>query len=208
MELVVYGYRYSVYLRIVRLVLAEKGLTAAHVEVNPFAPDAPNPHPFGRVPMLDHDGFTLYETTAIARYLDEAFPGPALQPSAPEARARMAQAIAITDAYAYWPLVRQVFAHAVFRPAIGEPPDPATIADGMAAAPRVLAALDAIAAGGLTLSPHTPPDLAALHLAPMLAAFLQAPGTAPLLAGAPHLQAWWQTMATRPSLAETDPGLP
>ncbi len=27
-------------------------------------------HPFGRVPVLEHDGFKLYETQAILRYLD------------------------------------------------------------------------------------------------------------------------------------------
>ena len=41
MPLVLHGYRYSVYLRIVRLALAEKGVGYDRVEVNPFAPDVP-----------------------------------------------------------------------------------------------------------------------------------------------------------------------
>ena len=80
MPLVLHGYRYSVYVRIVRLALAEKGVAYDRVEVNPFAPDVPASylalHPFGRVPTLVHDDFALYETGAITRYVDRAFAGP------------------------------------------------------------------------------------------------------------------------------------
>src|SRR5689334_25046846 len=99
MSLVLHGYRYSVYVRIARLTLAEKGVAYDRVEVNPFAPDPPASylalHPFNRVPTLVHDGFVLYETGAITRYIDRAFPGPALQPTGPHALARMDQIIGI-----------------------------------------------------------------------------------------------------------------
>ena len=104
MSLVLHGYRYSVYVRIARLALAEKGVTYDRVDVNPFAPEVPASylalHPFGRVPTLAHDGFTLYETSAITRYIDRAFAGPALQPGDPRALARMDPVIGIADAYA------------------------------------------------------------------------------------------------------------
>jgi glutathione S-transferase len=119
MALILHGYRYSVYQRIARLTLAEKGVAYEQTEVNPFAPDVPAAylalHPFGRVPALVHDGFALYETAAITRYIDRTFPGAALQPAEPRALARMDQIIGVVDAYAYWPLVRQVFSHRVFR---------------------------------------------------------------------------------------------
>ena len=41
MSLVLHGYRYSVYVRIARLALAEKGVAYDRVEVNPFAADVP-----------------------------------------------------------------------------------------------------------------------------------------------------------------------
>src|ERR1700740_3393553 len=98
---VLHGYRYSVYLRTPRLTLAEKGVVYDRVEVNPFAPDVPAAylalHPFGRVPALIHDGFALYETAAITRYIDRAFAGPALQPAEPRALARMDQIIGVVD---------------------------------------------------------------------------------------------------------------
>jgi glutathione S-transferase len=41
MTLILHGFRYSVYVRIARIALAEKGLTYEHVEVDPFGPDVP-----------------------------------------------------------------------------------------------------------------------------------------------------------------------
>jgi glutathione S-transferase len=211
MALTLFGYRYSVYTRIVRMVLAEKGLRATLVEVDPFTDPLPEGyrdlHPFGRVPALQHGPFRLYETTAICRYLDEALPGPPLQPADPRDRARMAQVVAVADAYAYWPLVRQVYAHAVFRPAEGLPGDPDRVAEGLAAAPVVLATLDAIAAEGRVLD-GSGVTLADLHLAPMVAAVAQAPAGADLLARHPALDRWWSWMSQRPSLRATESGLP
>lgn len=68
----------------------------------------------------------------------------------------MQQVISIADCYAFRPLVLQVYAHRVFRSQEGLPPDESAIAAGLAAAPKVLAALDTIAAEGLTLSPPLP----------------------------------------------------
>lgn len=118
----------------------------------------------------------------------------------------MAQVMGIVDAYGYWPLVRQVYSHAVFQPAQGEPGDPREVAAGMAAAVRVLGALEAIAAEGLVLS--GPVTLADLHLAPMVAAFVQAGEGAAALSSRPALAAWWAGMRARDSMRATDPGLP
>jgi glutathione S-transferase len=205
MPVVLHGYHYSVYNRIARLALAEKGVAYDRVEVNPFAADRPAAylalHPFGRVPTLVHDGFVLYETGAITRYIDRAFPGPALQPTNAQALARMDQIIGIVDSYGYWPMVRQVFSHGVFRARTGQPADTAEIERGLAASAKVLAALDPLVADG-------PITLADLHLAAMMAYFTLAPQAADQLAHHPRLKAWWQRIEARPSLAATDPGLP
>src|SRR5258707_6321376 len=106
MALVLHGYRYNVYNRIARLTLAEKAVSYERVEVNPFAPDVPAAylalHPFRRVPTLVHDGFALYETAAITRYVDRAFPRPSLQPAAPHRLAPIDPIIAVVDSYGYW----------------------------------------------------------------------------------------------------------
>jgi glutathione S-transferase len=211
MTVVLHGYHYSVYVRIARLTLAEKGVAYERVEVDPFAPDVPRAylamHPFRRVPALVHDDFTLYETGAITRYVDETFPGPRLQPEAPRERARMTQIVSIVDAYAYWPMVRQVFSHSVLRPRVGEPVDLFEIGRGLEGSARALGALEALAAAGAFLIGDQL-SLADLHLAPMMAYLVAAPEGRQLLPKYPKLSRWWQAMQQRPSLAATDPGLP
>lgn len=211
MNPILHGYRYSVYVCIARLVLAEKGVEYGQVEVDPFAPEVPADylalHPFGRVPALVHGDFALYETAAITRYIDRAFAGPALQPGQPRVLGRMDQIIGIVDAYGYWPLVRQVFSHRVFRPAVGRTADEAEVAQGLAAAAKVLGALEALASAGPFLTGSTI-SLADCHLGAMIAYFTAAPEGTALLERHLRLAAWWRHVGRRPSFGATAPGLP
>ena len=142
MKVELHGYRPSVYSWIARLALHEKGVRYEWVEVNPFADDMPQDylamHPFKRVPTLVNGKFVVFETNAITRYIDEAFNGPTLQPLKLEHRARVSQILSIVDSYAYWPLVRQVFSHGVFRPRLGRPTNQSEYQEGLSctAGPR------------------------------------------------------------------------
>ncbi|EHK58024.1 glutathione S-transferase family protein [Allomesorhizobium alhagi] len=210
MAVTLHGYSYSVYLRIARMTMLEKGVAWSHVEIDPFADEIPADYlalnPFGRVPTLDHDGFVLYETTANTRYIDDAFDGPSLQPEAPRERARMNQIIAIADSYGYWPMVRQVFSQRVFN-AQRRTPDEAVIAEGLTRSRKVLAALESIAGGGDFLVGDRL-TLADVHLGAMTAYFTVADEGAAALGDYPKLSAWWVAFRNGKSLAETDPGLP
>lgn len=211
MPLTLHCYKYSVYAWIARMALQEKGVPFDWIEVNPFAEDVPESyralHPFVRVPTLVDGDFVLYETGAITRYVDEAFEGPPLQPGAARDRARIGQIVSIVDSYAYWPLVRQVFAHGVMGPRIGRPSDPAEVARGMAAAPRVLHALNALAAGNPYLVGNAV-SLADIHLAPMIAYFNEAEEGRALFGRYDKLSRWWDAVAARPAFAATRPELP
>jgi glutathione S-transferase len=203
------GYRYSVYLRIARVVLEEKSVAFTHVEVDPFA-EVPEwylgLHPFGRVPVLRHGEFTIHETAAITRYVDAAFGGESLAPLEARAAGRMQQVIGIVDSYGYRPMVRQVFAHAVFRPRVGENGEAGEIAAGLEASARVLAALEGLAGDEWLVGDRV--SLADLHLGPMMAYFTAAPQGAAMLAGYPRLSAWWGRMRVRRAMVASDPGLP
>lgn len=210
MTLELHGYHYSVYTRIAQVALAEKGLTHRHVEVDPFAPDAPEAYlamnPFRRVPTLVHGDFVLYETAAITRYIDEAFDGPALQPATAASRARMQQIVGIIDSYGYWPIVRQVFSNRVFRPHLGQAVDEDAVRRGLQASATVLRALGELAGDGPWLLGGQL-TLADIHLAPMMAYFAPAPEGGALLAGFPRLSGWWSRIAAQPSMVESAPGL-
>lgn len=210
MALVLHGYQYSVYNRIARLALAEKGVTYQRIEVNPFDPDLSADylklHPFGRVPTLVHDGFALYETGAITRYIDRRFAGPALQPTAPAELARQDQIMGVVDSYGYWPMVRQVFSHGYFRPKRGLAGDAAEVQRGLEGSTRALAALEALASSGEFITGPTL-SLADLHLGAMVAYFAKAKEGAEALGHHKRLSGWFERLSRRPSFAATDPGV-
>ena len=204
----VFGAGYSVYVRVVRLVLDEKRVTYELVEIDVFSPDGPPPehvahrHPFGRIPAFEHDGFRLYETGAITRYVDEAFPGPALQPALPRPRARMNQVISVLDNYGYRPLVWDLFVERVRAPAQGRAPDEVKIADALPKVGRCLDALVELMDGGPYLAgPQL--TLADLHAAPMFIYACLAAEFALLLGQRPTLAAWLDRIVERPSVAAT-----
>jgi len=210
MALVLHGFRYSVYVRIARIALSEKGLAYEHVEVDPFGPDVPVEylalHPFKRVPALVDGDFVLYETEAITRYIDEAFSGPMLQPTEPRQRARMAQIISIVDSYGYVPMVRQVAGERVFARFRGRKPDEALIRSGLERSAHILYALEAITPGDSPIAGGKVWSLADFHLAPMMAYFTAAPEGEGALARYTKLSAWWRVIRERKSFEETDPG--
>lgn len=199
-ELILTGWRHSLYTAIVRLTLAEKGVAARFVEADPFAtPPAAGLSPFGMVPVLSQGEFVLYETAAISRWIDEGFAGPDLQPREPRARARMVQVIAIMDAHGFRPMIRDHYGAGVFALAEGAASDPVRSNAGLVAAEPVLAALDAIAAEGLVLS--APLTLADLHLAPMMLAFTRSREGEAALMRFPALAGWWHRTSHRPHVA-------
>lgn len=206
-QIQLHGYRYSVYNRIARLTLHCKDVEYDTCEVNPFE-DTPKEysklHPFGRVPVLTHGSFSLYETSAITRYVDRSFDGVPLQPNDPNALARMDQVISIVDNYAYWPMVRQVFAQRVLRPFEGEIPDEEEVASGVEASKQVLMALNNTAAEGQVLSGHSI-TLADCHLAPVVDYFVRADEGRALLSQYPALNDWWEQVVATEMLKATDP---
>ena len=203
------GYGYSVYTRSVRMALAAAGVGYEYTERDPFDPaDTPmlqKVHPFGRVPVLEQGGFRLYETAAILHYVAEALGAP-LVPETAQARARMRQVMGVADAYVYWPLVRQAVSHGIFRAAEGEAGDRDVLKAGLEAAPRVLDALEEIAAEGLVLRPGAP-TLACCQLWPMLDYFAMLPEGRALMRQRPALWAWAGAMAMQDIARATRPDL-
>ena len=85
----------------------------------PKTPEHRERHPFGKVPVLDHDGMRILETTAITRYLNDVLPGKSLIPSTPKDRARMDMVIGLIDSYGYGALMGGVAAYHLFPDFVG-----------------------------------------------------------------------------------------
>lgn len=204
-----YGADYSVYVRIARLALAEKHVGYDLVPVDIFAAGGPPDwyravHPFSKIPAFEHDGLTLFETSAIARYVDEAFEGPVLQPVLPRERAVMNQIVGLLDAYTYRTLVWDIYVETVSKPRDGKTQDETVVSAALPRAEACLAALAALKSPGSWLL-GAQLTLADLHAAPIFAYFMQAGIAAPMLAGHPALLDWWQAIQTRESFTASKP---
>jgi glutathione S-transferase len=192
-----------------RAVLATLEEKAASYRVAPVAPgtfQSPQHlvrHPFGRVPVLEHDGFVLYETQAILRYLDRVLPSPALTPADPKHVARMDQVMNINDWYLFPGVGSVIVFHRVVGPRVmGLTPDEPAIAAAMPKARTVFKELARL----LGAQPYFAGDtmsLADLMVAPAVEFFTHTPEWSEL--GVPHgnLAAWLSRMEARPSMQAT-----
>lgn len=202
-----FGLQRSVYTRIARLALHEKGVDHVLEEVEIFGPGGVPPehrlrHPFGRIPVLQHGSLMLYETAAICRYVDEAFDGPPLQSADAARRARMAQVIGVLDSYAYRPMVWGVFVQRLRVPASGGVANEAEIASSLAFSAHCLSVLQGFLGSGEYLA-GSAISLADLHAYPMLLYLSLAPEGRELLAQHAPLSAWLARMSSRRSVADT-----
>ncbi len=210
MPVILYGPSYSTYARTARLALEEKGVAYELNEVDILsgkgnAPEHLARQPWGKVPAFEHDGFGLFETLAITRYIDEAFPGPALQPADVKRRARMTQICGIVDSYGYGGIVQKLFWQEAIVPMQGGAPDAATSAEGLRVAEQVLDVIEGLSGGDLLCGDAV--SLADLHLLPVVEYLRMTKAGAAAFAQRKKLSAWWDRMDARPSAAKTRPQL-
>jgi glutathione S-transferase len=208
-DMTLWGFDGSTYVRTVKMVLAEKAFTDfAQVPLNVLAGEPKTPehlvrHPFGKVPVLDHDGMRILETVAICRYLNDVLPGTSVVPATPKDRARMDMIVGITDSYGYGALVGGVAAYHLFPDFVGGRND-AMRAAGLENGRKVLE----LAMQTKGDSPFIAGDLslADLFLAPILFYVGLTPDKDALfdVAGFP---AWWARVEALPSFKATTPNL-
>jgi glutathione S-transferase len=205
-EFIVHSIPGSPFGRAVLTTLEEKG---ARYSFSPLAPGGLRSpehlarHPFGRVPVLEHDGFLLYETQAILRYLDRVLPNPALTPADSKRAARMDQVMNVNDWYLFQGVANVIVFHRVVGPRVlGLAPDEAAIE---AAMPKARAVFDELARllGGQSFFTGETMTLADLLVAPHLGLFSLAPEWPALVAPHRNLVAWLARMEARPSLKAT-----
>jgi len=205
-EFVVYTVPGSPFARSVLATLEEKGAPYRLAPVAPGTARSPEHlarHPFGRVPVLQHGDFWLYETQAILRYLDRVLPQPPLTPDDAKRAARMDQAMNVNDWYLFQGVGNVITFHRIIAPQLmGLAPDEAAMAQAMPKALTVFAELARLLGGQAFFAGDTL-SLADLLLAPAVAFFTMTPEWAEL--GVPHsnLVAWLERMESRPSMTAT-----
>jgi len=208
-DMTLWGFDASTYVRTVKMVLAEKGATQfKQVPLNvlqgePKTPEHRERHPFGKVPVLDHEGMRILETTAIARYLNDVLPGKSLVPSTPKDRARMDMVIGLIDSYGYGALIGGVAAYHLFPDFVGGKND-AMRESGLENGRKLIE----LAMKTKGSSPFIAGDLslADLYLAP-IAFYLSLTPDKDALFNVPGFADWWAKIQALPSYKATQPNL-
>lgn len=155
-------------------------------------------NPFGKMPVLQHGDVILYETLAIAHYLDRAFDGPALQPAEPLQQAEVLRWISIVNAYVF-PQMNRFVKERVVRPAWGFDADAAFLQAAREPLRLQMRLIAAAAKGGYLAGERL--TLADCFLFPHLLFFGRTPEGADLLQAEPEAAAWLARMMARESYA-------
>lgn len=207
-KITLWGFSGSTYVRTVRMLLAEKGVTdyeQVPIDVlkgEPKTPEHLERHPFGKVPVIDIDRVRLIETPAIARYLDAVLPGPSLVPPAPLDAARMDMVTSIIDSYAYGPTIMGVVAYHLFPDVVGGKNEEAH-RNGLETARKAFEVIferkgDDPWLAGQDIS------IADLYLAPHMA-YLSMTPDGEEFAAMPGVGDWWERLSARDSFRSTAP---
>jgi glutathione S-transferase len=193
----------STYTRVVRMVCEEKGIDYALTECALGAPELRAIHPLGKMPVLRHGDVKLFESKAIATYLDRSFPGPPIFPSEPRLAALTEQWVSLVNTVMDRTLRTYLYAYIAPQTA-DRSPDRAAIEAVMPAVREQLTILDRAVAG----TGHLVGDrftFADINLLPILHRVGQVPEGAQALAAANRLAAYYEAHAARPSFVGTMP---
>jgi glutathione S-transferase len=205
-EVIVHGVPGSPYVRSALLGLEEKGAAyrlAAMGASEGRSPEHLARHPFGRIPVIDHGDFQLYETDAILRYVNAALPGRALRPSDVRAAARCDQICGIVDWYLFPQATVTIAWQRLIVPMMGGKTDEAIVAAAVPGARKVFAVLDGLL-GKQTYLAGEAVSIADLMAAPQIDYLAETPEGASFLQGT-ALAGWLSRMRGRESMIATTP---
>lgn len=194
----------STYTRAVCMVCEEKGIDYVLSETTLGSPALRAIHPFGKMPVLRHGDVELFESKAIATYLDRSFPGPNIFPSDPHLLALTEQWVSLVNTMIDRTLIRTyLYAYIGPKTATGGP-DRDAIEAVMPAVREQIGVLDkAVDKSGFLVGDHF--TFADINLLPILYRLRQAPEGAEALAAARHLAGYYDRHAARPSFQTTIP---
>lgn len=206
-----YGPTYSTFVRTIRMVLAEKGVDydLVHVDMASGAHHSPahlERHPFGKIPVFEHNGFSLYESNAIAHYIDDAFPGRRIAPYGMHRRARDQQIVDIINSYAYNRIVIRLVLPYFFADK-EKGPDMAAITAAVPDIEHVLGAIQDLMIDPDPFLMGREIGYSDLFLAPIVFYLMMFPEGGRILPKLPRLAGWWLAMQHHDSLTRTAPDL-
>jgi glutathione S-transferase len=202
-ELEIMGVPFSNYVRSIRMLCEEKGITYKLTPSRPQSPEVKAIHPAGQVPVIRHGNVTLFESKAIATYIDRSFPGPRFIPDDTLETAQVEQWVSYGNVKVDRWIMREFVVPSVFFDKT-KGPDTARVAAALPEIDKCCKALDDAVArtGHLVGSRLTYADM---NVIPMLSALLNFPPGKDILANYSSLAAYVARLADLPSFKNTAP---
>lgn len=202
-ELELIGVPFSNYVRSIRMLCEEKGVGYKLTPSRPHTPEVNAIHPAGQIPVLRHGDIALFESKAIATYIDKAFPGTRFIPEDPLGAAKVEQWVSYGNVKVDRWIIREfVVPQAFFDKAKG--PDMAKVNAAVPEIEKCCAALDAVVAK----SPYLASDklsFADMNVLPMLMTMQAYPLGREIAPKFKALAAYTARLAERPSYKNTAP---
>ena len=195
-NIIFYGTPVSTYVRTVRLLLAEAGINDYELkDIGIFNGDNETAaylakHPFGKVPAVDIDGITIYETAAITYYINQKLAGGKFAPLDVLGQTRMRQIMAIIDSYLYPPAIGTIVIQNLIVPDQGGATDQQAVQKAIAPTQKALKAIEDLFIGNPFLV-GTMISIADFYLIPIFIYLEQTPQFDTVTANTPKLKAWW-----------------
>jgi len=206
-QLEIIGVAQSNYVWVVRIAATEKGVPYKFTPVRPHTPEVDAIHPFGKIPAMRHGDVELFESKAIATYIDRAFQGPALMPADAKGYAQAEQWISCVNTIVDPTCVRQYIVSYVFPGTPDGSPNRPKIDAALPAMEKQLAVLDkALAKTGHLVGDKL--TLADINLFPIAFYLQRFPESKAMVQGQKHLVGFIERMLARPSVKATTPPPP
>jgi glutathione S-transferase len=203
-ELEIIGVAQSNFVWAVRIAAAEKGVPYKFTPLRPNAPEVAAIHPFGKIPVMRHGDFELFESKAICSYIDRAFDGPALVPADAKGAALTEQWVSCVNTIIDPICVRQYIVSYAFPGTPDGSPNRPKIDAALPAMEKQLAVLDkTLAKTGYLVGDK--PTLADMNLFPIAFYLQRFPESKAMMQGQKHLTGFVERMLARPSVKATTP---
>lgn len=193
-NITLYGTPVSTYVRTTRLLLAEANIDYDLKDIGIFNGDNKtqsylSKHPFGKVPTLEIDGQTIYETAAITYYINQKLAQGKFSPPDLLMQTRMHQIMAIIDSYLYTPAIGTIVIQNLIVPTQGGTTDQQAVEGAIAPTQKALKAIEDLVVGTPFLV-GSMISIADFYLIPIFVYLAKTPQFKALTENTPKLNVW------------------
>ena len=194
-NLTLYGTPQSTYVRTTRLLLAEANIDYELKDIDIFSGENKTDaylakHPFGKVPTLEVDTQTIYETSAITYYINQKLAGGKFAPPDILMQTRMHQIMAIIDSYLYPHAIGTIVMQNLIVPQQGGQTDKDKVESAIVPTIKALEAIEVLCQGKPFLV-DTMISIADFYLIPIFVYLEKTPEFEAVTTHTPKLITWW-----------------